>query len=75
MDLGVPHGMKKNMKLVIFRDGEEIKHPITGKVLHTETDIVAEAKIDGVFDDVSRAVLLQSEAAAEVKQLDRVITK
>ncbi|MDH3598798.1 MAG: hypothetical protein OEU26_04055 [Candidatus Tectomicrobia bacterium] len=75
VDLGAPHGMKKNMKLVIFRDGEEIKHPITGKVLHTETEIVAEAKIDGVFDDVSRAVLLKSEAASEVKQLDRVITK
>jgi hypothetical protein len=75
VDLGASHGMRKNMKLVIFRDGEEIKHPITGKVLHTETEIVAEAKIDGVFDDASRAVLLKSEAASEVKQLDRVITK
>ncbi len=75
VDLGAPNGMKKNMKLVIFRNGEEIKHPITGKVLHTETEIVAEAKIDGVFDDVSRATLLTPEAASVVKQLDRVITK
>ncbi len=75
VDLGTPHGMKKNMKLVIFRDGEEIKHPIPGKVLHTETEIVAEAKVDSVFDDVSRAVLLKSENPVEIKQLDRVITK
>ncbi len=75
VDLGTPHGIKKYMKLVIFRDGEEIKHPITGKVLHTETELVGEAKVDSVFDDVSRAVLLKSEKLPDIKQLDRVITK
>lgn len=75
VDLGVQHKLKKHMKLVLFRDGEVIKHPITGKVLHTETEILTEAWVDAVFDDVSRAVLLQPEIASEIKQLDRVMTK
>ncbi len=43
------------MKLILFREGEALKHPITGKVLHTKTEIVAEARIDAVYDEVSRS--------------------
>lgn len=32
VDLGTQHKLKKHMKLVLFRDGEVIKHPISGKV-------------------------------------------
>ncbi len=45
------------------------------RALHTETDILAEAWVEAVFDDVSRAVLMTSDIASEIKQLDLVMAK
>ena len=33
VDLGEDRGLKKGMKLVVFKEGEVIKHPVTGEVL------------------------------------------
>jgi TolB-like protein len=33
VDLGEDRGLKKGMKVVVFKEGEVIKHPVTGEVL------------------------------------------
>ena len=73
VDLGKKQ-LKKYMKLIIFREGEAIKHPITGQVLGAPTEIVGEARVDTVLDDFSQGTLWQ-QAPGGVKQLDKVITK
>jgi TolB-like protein len=74
VDLGKKQ-LKKHMKLIIFREGEAIKHPITGQLLGAPTEVLGEARVDTVFDDLAQGTLRQQQTPGEVKQLDKVITK
>ena len=74
VDLGNKQ-IKKYMKLIVFREGEAIKHPITGLVLGAPTEVLGEAKVEAVFDDLSQGIMQHQKAAGEVKQLDKAITK
>jgi hypothetical protein len=74
VDLGSQY-LKKHMKLLIVRDGEALKHPLTGKLLKALTEVVGEVKVEAVFDEFSQGVLLPSKTPVEVKRLDYVITK
>jgi hypothetical protein len=67
--------IKKYMKLVIYREGEPIKDPITGQVLGAPTEVLGEAKVEDVFDNLSQGIMQQQKAPGEVKQLDKAITK
>ena len=67
--------IKKYMKLIIFREGEAIIHPITGQVLGAPTEVLGEAKVEAVFDNLSQGILQPQKSQGEVKQLDKVITK
>jgi Curli production assembly/transport component CsgG/Glucodextranase, domain B len=75
VDLGSKQAIKKYMKLMLFREGEVIKHPETGKVLGADTETLGEARVEVVFDELSQATLLAPAASEVVKQLDKVITK
>ena len=74
VDLGKKQ-LKKHMKLTLFRQGEEIKHPVSGKSLGAPTEILGEIKVQAVFDDLSQGVLRRSGQTGEIKQLDKVMTK
>jgi hypothetical protein len=75
VDLAKAHGIKQYMKLIVFREGEERQHPLTGKMLHKPHAVLGEARITAVSDDLSEAVLLRTEQTGDVRELDRVITK
>lgn len=74
-DLGRNRLLKKNMKLIVFREGEPIKHPVTGKVLGAQTEILGEVEITSVDTDFSQGVMLPTDEPREIKQLDKVVTK
>ncbi|MGE3535872.1 MAG: CsgG/HfaB family protein [Candidatus Tectimicrobiota bacterium] len=74
VDLGNKQ-IKKYMKLLIFREGESIKHPVTGQVLGAPTEVVGEIKVEAVFDDLAQGALRPQKTPVEIKQLDKVITK
>ena len=40
------------MKLILFREGEVIKHPDTGRVLGADTETLGEARVEEVSEDV-----------------------
>lgn len=74
IDLGKKQ-LKKHMKLTLFREGEAIKHPVSGKLLGAPTEILGEIKLQAVFDEFSQGVLRRPISSSEIKQLDKVITK
>ncbi len=75
VDLTKGHGIQRHMKLIIFREGEERQHPLTGKMLHKPHAVLGEARITAVSDDLSEAILLLTEQTGDVRELDKVITK
>jgi tetratricopeptide (TPR) repeat protein len=74
VDLGHQQ-LKKYMKLIVFRTGAMLIHPITGKPLGTPTEILGEVTVEAVFDELSQGVLRPAKNPGDVKQLDHVITK
>jgi hypothetical protein len=74
-DLAASQGVKQFMKLIIFRPGQEIKHPKTGRLLKRPPTIMGEARLTAVSQDTSEATPLTSELMEKVQELDMVITK
>ncbi len=74
-DLNERHGVKRFMKLLIFRLGQEFKHPQTGRLLKKPDVILGEARITAVSPDLSEALVLPSETLGDVRESDMVITK
>ena len=74
-DLNERHGVKRSMKLLIFRPGQEFKHPQTGRLLKKPDVILGEARITAVSPDLSEALVLPSEGLGDVRESDMVITK
>lgn len=76
IDLGIDSKIRKEMKFIIYREGEKIKHPVTGKLLEGEPKELGLARVDKVLKDMTKAVLLAStDEGADIKQLDKVITR
>lgn len=74
LDLGDKQVMKHG-KVLIFREGEAIKHPVTGKLLGAPTEILGEVVVDTVAEDFSQGTLRQVKNPEAIMQLDKAITK
>jgi len=75
IDKGAHTSIKKEMKIIIFREGEPLLHPITGKHLGCDTLELAEARIESILDNFSIGKVLNRSAAVEIRTKDYVITK
>ena len=73
-DLAESQGVKRYMKLIVFRSGKTLKHPRTGRLLRKPDTVLGEARIVAVTPDLSEAILLSTESG-KVRELDMVITK
>lgn len=73
-DLGEDKRIKRNMRLILFRDGEEILHPSTGRVFGTEPVELGEAKVENVYNGYSKAIIRKGKPD-RIKIEDRVMTK
>jgi hypothetical protein len=74
-DLAEEQGIKRYMKLIVFRSGKTLKHPRTGRMLREPDTILGEAQVVAVTPDLSEAVILSTELFGKVQELDMVITK
>ncbi len=74
-DLAEDQGVKRYMKLIVFRSGETLKHPRTGRILRKPDQIIGEAQIVAVTEDLSEAILKSPGLTGKVQELDMVITK
>ncbi len=73
-DLGEDKTIKRYMRLIIFREGEEIVHPMTGKTLSSEPIELGEAKVENVYKEFSRA-LIRKGNPKKIKIKDKAVTK
>lgn len=73
VDLGSEKNLLPHTRLLSFQEGKEIRHPLSGKALGSETDILAELKVQQVQKNSSSAYIIRQER--EMQQLDKVITQ
>lgn len=75
IDLGETANIKKNMTVIIYRRGEELKHPVTGRSLGWDTMKIAEGRVDDVEAAFSTVEILKRPEPKGVSVKDLVITK
>jgi len=75
LDIGRNGGIKKGIKCIIYREGNEIKHPVTGEVLGKETSIIGQMLVTDPFDKYSSGHVLKTEPGQIIQVGDKFITK
>ncbi len=71
-DLGMQSGVRVGERIVIYREDEEIIHPISGEALGVETRDLALAYISEVQEKMSRAVIMEWFEETSILVGDRV---
>ncbi|MBW2176374.1 MAG: hypothetical protein JRH03_05370 [Deltaproteobacteria bacterium] len=74
-DFGSFNRIKKEMRFIVFKQGEVIKHPVTGKVLGSDTKELGVATVVNVFEDMSIGKLIADFEIGDIQVQDLVITK
>lgn len=74
-DFGSFQRIKKDMKFIVFKPGETIVHPVTGKILGSETEELGVATVVNVFEDMSIGELIAGFDPTGVNVKDLIITK
>jgi hypothetical protein len=68
--------IKKDMKFIIFRQGADISHPLTGKTLGSEIRELGQARVVNVLEAMSIGRLIAEVKQGQTIQVkDRIITK
>lgn len=75
IDLTHKDGVQRHMKLILFREGGSVQDPRSGEMKKKPAQLMGEARIRTVSDELSEAALLTPEIAGKVHPLDKVITK
>ena len=65
--------IKIQRRLLVYRE-EPIKHPVTGKILGADNEIVGRARVTQVMPEVSKAEIVSGETSS-INRLDKVITE
>ncbi len=73
IDIGSEKGIRKGSKCVAFREGEEIKHPVTGEVLGKKVTKLGELVVVGVYEKMSAVRVAEKEGDINVG--DKVVVK
>lgn len=73
IDVGVEKRLKPHIRLICYREGPEIRHPVTGRVIGREPLILGKVKVEEVFEGFSKAQVLDREESFTVK--DKVIAQ
>jgi hypothetical protein len=73
IDIGGLNGVRKGTKCVVFRQGESIKHPISGEILGRKVTRLGEIIVIQVQDKF--ATVKPIEAEQEIQVGDKVIIK
>jgi TolB-like protein len=74
-DFGSVQHVKKEMKFIVFREGETIVHPVTGRVLGRDLVELGLAVVINVFEDMSVGELLAQFDPGKIRAKDLIITK
>ncbi|MBI5187354.1 MAG: hypothetical protein HZA01_16735 [Nitrospinae bacterium] len=75
LDLGLRSNIRENSRALIYREGEPVIQPLTGKKLGADAVILAEGKITGVLEAYSKGEIVKHLKSGEIKAGDLVIMK
>ncbi|MDP2807664.1 MAG: CsgG/HfaB family protein [bacterium] len=75
LDIGTAKGMRKGMKVVVYKEGEEIKHPVTGEILGKQVTKVGELLLTEVQEKMAEAHILEKEAGQTLTVGQKVVAK
>ncbi len=73
IDIGSTKGLRKGTKCVVFREGESIKHPISGEILGKKVTRLGEIIVIQVQDKFATVKPVETEQ--DIKVGDKVIIK
>lgn len=73
IDIGSIQGLRKGTKCVVFREGESIKHPISGEILGKKVTRLGEIIVIQVQDKFSTVKPIETEQ--DIKVGDKVLIK
>jgi tetratricopeptide (TPR) repeat protein/TolB-like protein len=74
-DFGSVKMIKAEMKFIVFREGDPIVHPVTGKTLGSDTQELGVATVVDVFEDMSIGKLIADFDPGKIKVKDKIVTK
>jgi hypothetical protein len=74
-DLGTASRVRKSTGAVFYRKGKEIRHPVTGRSLGSDTVKLAEGRFEEVQREYSRLRLVESGLQQEPGAKDLLITR
>lgn len=75
-DLGAPQKVRQRTGAIVYRKGEEIRHPTTGKSLGFDTEKLGEGYLDEVQETFSKLRLADRYRGARgIEPSDLVVTK
>lgn len=75
LDLGKASKIKRGMRLIVFKEGEPIRHPVTGKTLVSDVEELGHGRIQAVQEQSSFAEILEEQALTRIKPMHKVITQ
>ncbi|MBD3234152.1 MAG: hypothetical protein GF315_10565 [candidate division Zixibacteria bacterium] len=75
LDIGREKHMKPDMQCVVYREGEKIKHPVTGDVAYVKKIYLGEAVLSQVQDSGSIAEVIVKEKGEKINIGDKVVIK
>ena len=73
IDIGLEKQIKPNIHLICYREGFETKHPVTGKIIGAEPEILGELTVKEVFEGFSKASIHKQKN--DIRIYDRFIAK
>ncbi len=73
IDMGLSQGIRKGTKCIVFREGEPIKHPVTGEILGKKVTKLGEIVVIQSQDKLAEGKSVESEEGLKVG--DKVVVK
>ncbi|MBI2875923.1 MAG: hypothetical protein HYY20_03490 [Candidatus Tectomicrobia bacterium] len=75
IETGQRSAIKPGMKLILYREGKEIRHPTTGTILGKRSEIIGGARIERIAGGLIEAKVTETEPGKDTKIGDKFITK
>jgi hypothetical protein len=72
IDLGAKQNVPRGMELEVYREGEELRHPVTGVVLGRRDKRLALVRVEEVKEAFSEGILVSRHGGARIAVGDRV---
>ena len=67
--------LRKGLKCVIYKEGPELRHPISGEILGRKTILLGEVLITESLEKFATAQIIKNETGQAITMGDKFLTK